>query len=374
MFFKKWTAIALCQVALTTGSAVQATSASRQRQVSTPKNVILFIGDGMGFESVKAAGMYANGIPGTLSFEGFPQKARVTTRSADSAITDSAAAATAIATGTKVNNDVISTAIPGDGRELKTLLEYFKEQGKSTGLVTTVEMTHATPAAFGAHEPSRTNTVEIARDYLTQTRPEVLFGGGGAGMTPTAATAAGYKVVGDRVQLLAVNTETETRVCGQFGTTHLPYEYDGVGALPHLSEMTQKALAILDNDPDGFFLMVEGGKIDHANHQNQIERSVRETVEFSRAVQEAQKWAEEHPETLILVTADHETGGLKVENNNGKGNFPTVSWATNDHTSADVPVYAWGVNSDRLTGVIDNTNFWAISTGGADSSGEKNRP
>jgi len=136
---------------------------------ATPKNIILLIGDGMGFEQVKAAGMYLNGKAGTLSFESFPNQAEVTTYSADSSVTDSAAAGTAIATGHKVNNGVISMAYPGDGSELYTLLEYFKERGKSTGLVSTTYMTHATPAVFGAHEPSRNNISEIARDYLNQT-------------------------------------------------------------------------------------------------------------------------------------------------------------------------------------------------------------
>ena len=106
-----------------------------QLALSQPENIIFFIGDGMGFEQVKAAGMYANGVDGSLSFEAFPYQAEVTTSSANSSITDSAAAATAMATGFKVNNGVISMAYPGDGSELETLLEYFKNRGKSTGLV-----------------------------------------------------------------------------------------------------------------------------------------------------------------------------------------------------------------------------------------------
>ena len=120
-----------------------------------PHNVILFIGDGMGFEQVKAAGIYAHGTSGTLSFESLPYQGEVTTTSADNPVTDSAAAATAMATGFKVNNRVISVAIPGDGRDLETVLERLRDQGKSTGLVTIAYVTHATPAAFGAHESDR---------------------------------------------------------------------------------------------------------------------------------------------------------------------------------------------------------------------------
>ena len=330
---------------------------------SAPKNVFFFIGDGMGFEQVKAAGMYANGEAGTLPFEAFPYQAEMTTYSADDPVTDSAASGTALATGSKVNNGVISMAYPGDGSELYTLLEYFKDRGKSTGLVTTTYMTHATPAAFGAHEPNRSNYTEIATDYLNQTRPNVLYGGGTNGMSPASAASAGYTVVTDRAGMQALDTETVTMVSGQFGSTHLPYEYDGDWtSLPHLSEMTTSALAILDNDPDGFFLMVEGGKIDHAGHNNWIERNVCETVEFSNAVQIAINWAQGRPDTLIIVTADHETGGLTVLQNNGQGNFPTVSWSTTSHTGANVPVYAWGVNAQLVSGVMDNTDLFGVAT------------
>ena len=127
-----------------------------------PKNVIILIGDGMGPEQVKAAGMYLNGLPGTLCFESLPHQGQVTTYSASSGITDSAAAATAIATGHKVNNGVISMAYPGNGSEYQTLLEIYKARGTRTGLVTSDAMTGATPAGFGAHEPSRTNTSQVA--------------------------------------------------------------------------------------------------------------------------------------------------------------------------------------------------------------------
>ncbi|MFN2188990.1 MAG: alkaline phosphatase, partial [Candidatus Promineifilaceae bacterium] len=234
------------------------------------KYVILMIGDGMGFEQVKAAD-YFNG--GELSFETLPYTTSVSTYSADSSITDSAASATAMAAGQKVNNGVISIASPGDGSELQTVLEIFKAQGKNVGLVSTAFMSHATPAAFGAHEPSRDNYGDIANDYLTQTVPHVLFGGGANGMSSSAAATAGYTVVTDRVGMQALDTEATTFVSGQFGATHLHYEYDGdYSSLPHLDEMTETAINILDNnDVEGFFVMIEGGRIDHAEHENSIE-------------------------------------------------------------------------------------------------------
>lgn len=353
-----------CFVACAAGSNIaQSKTGKTQESNQAPKNVILLIGDGMGSEQVKAAGMYAHGTPGKLSFEQFPHQGEVTTYSANSSITDSAAGGTAITTGVKVNNGVISMAIPGNGQPLETILEKYQAAGKSTGLVTTTEMTHATPAVFAAHQRGRLQHGQIAQQYLNVTRPEVLFGGGGAGMSPAAAESAGYQVVTNRQQMQALDTEAVTRVSGQFGQGHLPYEYDGVGDLPHLREMTQTALNILDNDPDGLFLMVEGGRIDHAGHENHLERNVRETLQFAETVTEVLKWAENHPDTLVIVTADHETGGLKVLQNNGQGKLPQVSWSSQNHTGVNVPIYGWGVNSDRVTGILNNTDIFHILLG-----------
>ena len=324
-----------------------------------PRNVIFCIGDGMGPNQVQA-GAYFNGAP--LSFEALPHQGTVTTYAANSSVTDSAASATAMATGQKVNNGVISQAYPGDGSDLPTLLEYYKAQGASTGLVTTTYMTHATPAAFGAHEPSRNNNSQIATDYLTQSRPNVLFGGGANGMSVAAAQSAGYTVVTDAASLAALDTNATTYASGQFGSSHLPYEFDGLGSLPGLSDMTGTALDILDNDPDGFFLMVEAGRIDHAGHDNRLDRNVEETVEFSETVGDILAWAAGRTDTLIIVTADHETGGLTTPVDNGAGNLPTASWTTGGHTGVDVPVYAWGVNAHLVGGVMDNTGFWNVVT------------
>ena len=329
-----------------------------------PKNVIFLIGDGMGPEQVKAGGMYAWGAAGTLSFESFPYNGELTTYSANASITDSAAAATALATGFKVNNGVISIALPGDHSELETLLEYSQTLDKSTGLVTTTYMAHATPAAFGAHEPSRSNYSQIANDYLTQTRPNVLFGGNSY---MGGASGAGYTVATDAAGMFALDTEAEAMVSGQFGSGYMPYEYDGLGVLPHLSEMTAVALDLLDKDPDGFFLMVEGGRIDHAGHLSNSDPDktaymVWEVIEFANAVQEAIDWAAGRTDTLIIVTADHETGGLTVTGNNGQYEYPSVTWSSTGHTAANVPVYAWGVNAELISGVMDNTDMFGVVT------------
>jgi alkaline phosphatase len=328
------------------------------------KNVILFIGDGMGIEHVKAAGYYLHGAEGMLPFESFPYRADMTTSSQSPSVTDSAAASTAMATGYKVNNSVIGRAVPGDGRDLYNVLEYARDQRMSTGLVSTATITHATPAGFGAHAADRSQSSEIASDYLTGSRPNVLFGGGGDGMSVPAAQSAGYTIVGSWADLSALNTETVEYVSGQFGNGPMPYMVDGMGILPTLSQMTEKALAILDNDLDGFFLMVEGAKIDYASHQNDTQRTVGETVEFSRAVQKALDWAAANPNTIILVLADHETGGLTVVSSNGAGNLPNVNWSTTGHTGVNVPVYAYGFDFDSFPTLLDNTQIPSLISGG----------
>lgn len=264
-----------------------------------------------------------------------------------------------MATGHKANNGVVSLAIPGDGGERQTLLEYFRARGKRTGLVTTDSMTGATPAGFGAHDTSRNDFAQIAADYLTQTEPNVLFGGGAGGITPAGAAAAGYTVVTDRASMQALDASHTSYVSGQFGSSPLPYEYDGVGSLPHLTEMTSAALDIIGGSPEGFFLMVEGGNIDHAGHSSDLARDIFETIEFSSAVRTALDWAAGRTDTLIIVTADHETGGLTVTQNNGAGALPSVSWASGgNHTAANVPLYAWGSGASLFSGTLDNTAFF----------------
>jgi alkaline phosphatase len=324
--------------------------------VSGPiRNVVLFVGDGMGAGQVAAARCYA----GTnLAFEALLFQSRISTFSAGGEVTDSAAAATALATGRKVSSLVVSLAVPGDGGELETVLERFGRLGKSTGLVTSSYLTDATPAAFGAHASSRYSHAEIAADYLGQTRPNVLFGGGGVGLTAQAAQAAGYQVAADASALAALRNSPHPHLAGLFGEGAMPYVADGLGGLPGLAQMTEVALARLSRDPDGFFLMVEGGRIDHACHAGDLFRCVTETLAFDEAVRAADGWAQGRSDTLLVVVADHETGGLEVLQDAGAGALPVAVWrAWGVHTSAPVGVYGWGVNAERVAGLTDNTEL-----------------
>ena len=171
------------------------------------------------------------------------------------------------------------------------------------------------------------------------------------------AVEAGYVVVRDSEELQKLDTENVVMVSGQFGSD-IPYESDGVSDLPSLSEMTATALRILDNNGRGFFLMVEGGKIDWAGHENSLVRNIGETIEFAEAVEETLKWLGERNDTLIVVTADHETGGLKILKNNGKGKLPEASWSTTKHTGVKVPVFAQGPGAEAFTGPMDNTDVF----------------
>jgi alkaline phosphatase len=338
--------------------AVLASACAPAAFSETATNIILLIGDGMGFEQIKAAG-YFKGT--NLSFETWARLAEVQTRSASyPTVTDSAAAGTAMATGHKAYNGVVSLANPGDGREYETVLEYLKRKGKRTGLVTTTFMTDATPAVFGAHDLSRSHYAAIAADYLQRSRPNVLFGGGGYGMSVTGAVAAGYSVVTNRLGMQALDTAAEIRVSGQFGSGNMPYEYEGLGELPHLSEMTETALDVLARSTNGFFLMVEGGRIDHACHANNITNCVREMVEFDNAVEVAVNWVSNRTDTLVIVTADHECGGLTVLADNGLGMEPDVLWSSGGHTATNVGVFARGPGAEMIFGGMDNTDIYRV--------------
>ncbi len=315
------------------------------------------IGDGMGFEQVKAAGMYLNGQEGSLSFESLPVKGEVTTRSADSAVTDSAAAATAMSTGIKVNNQVVSLALPGDGKDLKTFVEFFKEYGKTTGIVTNSYLNDATPACFSGHARKRNDFEDLSRDMAKNVHPNLLFGGGCKGMSVDFLKESGYAVATDLKSMDALDIASKYWA-GLFGSSMLPFERNGdYSKLPHLSQMVKKALTLLDNEK-GFFIMIEGGLIDKAGHGNDIEKNIWETVEFANTVKTVLEWAKDRNDTLVIVTADHETGGLSVVKNKGKGNYPEVIWKDKGHSGANVPLYVWGKNSDVFSEKMDNTDFF----------------
>lgn len=327
---------------------------------AAPKNIILFIGDGMGVSQV-SAGKIAKG---TLNLEQFKVMGLVTTYSQSALVTDSAAAGTALATGHKTYNGAISVSVKK--RPLKSVLEYAEARGKSTGLVTTCSLTHATPAVFAAHVDSRKKNAQIA-EQIAKSGVDVLFGGGLAYFLPESAEGSQRRDEKDLVALLQKrmpvvrSAEAFERLgkvrsaAGFFAPVHPPR---AGGRRPKLAELTKKAIEILSKNPKGFFLMVEGSQIDWAGHKNDQDYLIAETVDFDDAVGEGLVFAAHDSGTLIIVTADHETGGFAVHD--GDVDARTVSEAAftwTHHTATMVPLFARGPGSADFAGIRDNTHI-----------------
>jgi alkaline phosphatase len=325
------------------------------RALACARNVILFVGDGMGFQQVRAGRCFDNGNTAPLTFETLPYAAQMTTASASSSVTDSAASATAMATGRKVNNGVVSIALPGDGVDLQTVLELRKARGQSTGLVTIFNsVADATPAGFGAHTSSRYDKSEIASDFRTGSRPNVLFGKADSAVLASQFTAAGYTYVTDPA---AVDGSSLASVLGVFGDTAVS-----------LPARTTAALDVLEEDADGFFLMVEQANTDVEGHLNHLEPVVRAVVELEAAVEAALAWAAGRDDTLIVVLADHETGGLTCTIGDyvatTAGLVPSsCSFTSTQHTGVNVPVFALGPGAEDVNGTIDNTDVYSLLAG-----------
>jgi len=375
----------LLQILLLAAISLASPAASRGEaaEPALARRVILFIGDGMGPAQVEAAGLYHHGEAGRLSFERLPHHARVGTDSTRTGgPTDSAAAATAIATALKVDNGVIALDTPRTGRALTTVAESFKADGRAIGVVTTDALTGATPASFVAHVPLRKMGPEIAEQILTTSKPDVIMGASEKTLTPAKTKAAGYLATGDAAGLGA-SAERAIRedlpLAATFPGDRFSYRYHDTldeepkygRVYPTLAEMTTAALAVLDHrgGERGFFLMVESALIDKSGHANRLrdaksdERilvNCTEVVELHEAVGAALAFAEKHPDTLVLVTADHETGGLEVIESRGQGAAPKVSWANESHTRTAVDVWAVGPGAERVAGATDNTDVYVI--------------
>lgn len=322
------------------------------------RNVIIFVGDGMGLSTVVASRIFegqqrgVDGESNSLSFERLPYVALSKTYSVDTQVTDSAAGVTAIMSGVKTRNGIIGLnglarredCASAAGAMALSLAELAKLSGRSAGVVTTTRITHATPAGAYAHTPYRdweadsdtppaaieAGCKDIARQLVEAPlalRVDVALGGGRSKFLPEAADGKrgdgrdltrewattggpGALYVADAAALAAAPTAPGTRLLGLFANEHLPYEADraimGEG-VPTLAEMTRKAIAVLSANPQGYVLLVEGGRIDMASHLGNAQRTVTETVAFAQAVQAALDSVDPN-ETLVIVTADHSHG------------------------------------------------------------------
>jgi alkaline phosphatase len=311
-------------------------------QPAMPPAVMLFIGDGMGFAHVQGGGMYAHGAAGSLVMETLPYRGRLQTASL-SGLTDSAAAATAMASGQKTWNDVLG--LDRDGRAVESLIEQARARGMSVGVVTTDALTGATPSAFVVHVEDRGDAPSIVEGYLAAP-PDIALGGG----------RGDFGEVPDDVQLVTSGAELASAepdgrpLLGLFADRTFDYVAEGYPAdTPSLADMTAAALDWLDDDPEGFFLVVEGARIDHASHGNLGDNVFHEVAALDDAVAAGLAWAGTR-EATMLVTADHECGGLSVEGAATAGTVPTNTWRWTRHTNADVPVFGSGPLASAIDG------------------------
>ena len=319
-------AVALTGIASSVPSAeahAPGKSQGKAHQQGKVKNVIFLIGDGMG-TSYTSAYRYMQDNAGTklaegTAFDSYLVGQQMTyPEDPDQNVTDSASAATAMSAGIKTYNNAI--AVDNDKSEVKTVLEAAKEKGKATGLVATSEITHATPASFGAHDIARKNMNAIADDYYDelingQHKVDVLLGGGtnlferkDRNLTEEFKED-GYSYVTDRKSLLENDDE---QVLGLFAPAGLPKMIDREDTVPSLEDMTSSAIDRLNKDKDGFFLMIEGSQVDWAGHDNDIVGAMSEMEDFEKAFAAAIEFAKKDKNTLVVATADHSTGGFSI--------------------------------------------------------------
>ena len=394
------------------------------------KNVIVMISDGCGYNQIDATSLYQYGETGVQEYEQFPTKLAMTTYPGNgdgydpdvfwedfdygiTNYTDSAAAATAMSSGTKTYKYAIGVDMNKD--ELVTMTEYMKKKGKSTGVVTSVEWSHATPAGFAAHNESRSNYSDIAIEMIYESKLDVIMGCGHPlyDNDGEAAAEPDYKYVGgldtwneiigntagsdidedgeidywqiiqdkDEFQALMIG-DSPSRVIGipkVYETLQYerkdegqasPYEQAFNNNMPTLAEMSIAAINVIDDNPKGFFLMIEGGAIDWAGHDNKAYRLIEEEIDFNDAVEAVIEWIEANggwDENLLVVTADHETGYLTGPDsgdgpvwnpliNNGKESLPGLEWHSGNHTNSLVPFFVNGNGSEIFEDMIDGND------------------
>lgn len=320
-----------------------------QLDTSAPiKNIIILIGDGMGFNHIRAAELQKGD---QLNMRGMKHKGEVTTSSLDG-VTDSAASATAISCGVKTRNGYI--AVDEEGNDVENLFEFAKKNNMKTGFTMTEYLPHATPAAFSSHALSRNEYMNILKQQINN-QVNVMLGAGQRFYNTNFDTILkknNYHYMTKANELISY--QENKNLMGMF-----KYEIILAGYQPSLADMTSKALELLEND-NGFCLLVEGSDIDTRASIKNMDTMLREMTIFDNAVDVVLQYAEKNPGTLVIVTADHETGGLEFAENT------TASELTNDmftsdgeHTDANVPIFVDGAQADKfITGeVMDNTDI-----------------
>lgn len=386
--------------------AMMATALScTQKEEERAKYVFLFIGDGMGNSHVSVTESYLSWKAGKLGGEQltmttFPVFGTATSHSADKRVTDSSAAGTAIACGEKTNNSYLG--VDPEGNPVESMSYVLKEDGYKIGIISSVPINHATPGSFYGHNISRNGYYEIMSEIPASGFEYFASAGilgyhgpkGSEGQVPNAEEyleANGYNVCFGKAELADAMKNSDKIVFSQeYNRGVEPKNYDSTGDKPEtettLAEMVQAGIDFL-GDEEPFFIMCEGGEIDWASHSDKTMPMIIATIAFDEAIQAAYNFYLQHPdETLIVVTADHETGGVALGAGNHHGNInwdviekswnenghsnnlrfdenaklnadAHIGWTTTDHTGGAVPVYAIGKGAEKFAGRIDNTDI-----------------
>jgi len=328
---------------------------AEEKQVEKPvENIILLIGDGMGIPHI-SAGMTAQ--HGKLSLERCTNVGLQKTYSLSSYITDSGAGATALACGIKTLNGAVGMNMRG--LPVKSILEYAEEHGLSTGLVSTSAITHATPASFIAHETDRDEYENIAGDFL-KTEIDIFIGGGKDHFSKRedklnlldSLERKGYQVIGS---MKDINYENEKIAC-LTADIHNPSILNGRGNM--FPDAVSAAIRFLSSKQKGFFLMAEGSQIDWEAHDKNTDGVVAEMLDFDRAIRIAFDFAEKDGNTLVIITGDHETGGMAVTGGSISEGKVTAAFVTEDHTAEMIPVFAFGPGAELFSGIYENRDIF----------------
>lgn len=323
--------------------------------VKKVKNIILCIGDGMGLSQIYST--YTTNY-GQLNIFQMRNIGFSITNSADAYVTDSAAGATAFGDGQKTDNRAVG--VDPSGKPLKSLAEYSAEAGKKVADLVACELTDATPAAFYAHQSERANATDIANDMVT-TPIDVLLGSGYKDFTKVTDGQApvdkmkqrGYTVIRNFNDFL---NSPATKILALMDDSVVRPKMEGRG--DYLPEAFNKVAGSFKSNPQGFFMMIEGSQIDHGGHNNNLKQVITENADFDRMVGDAMRFADEDGETLVIVTADHETGGLTLLDGNISKGYVWGDFSTNDHTGTPVPVFAYGPHAGDFRGVYHNTEIF----------------
>jgi alkaline phosphatase len=368
-------------IVFSTITPVITTSSAVKLDEKPLKSIILLIGDGMGIEHIKFGELVEYGLINSSSIFNFPYSTQISTTNIYGGTTDSAASATAIGTGVMTENGRIATNWNAT-IDLTTILEIAQMNGYATGLVASCHLTHATPAAFAAHEAKRSSYQKIAKDFL-QSNVDVFFGGGSdndyIGNYISNFTDLGYTYITEESEL---NSQSTTPVLGLFSGSSLPRvtNMEEDSTIPSLSEMTSKAINLLNETAKPFFLMIEGSQIDWAGHDNDPIYLIHEMIEFEKTVRIVRNLALQIPDLQVLVTSDHETGGLSVEEYSFQTPTPeetdsfelkkekrtnrsqeiTLDWGTGGHTKTKVILTGMGPYTENIPDAEHHIDTFSI--------------